>query len=70
MPSTAKPAHAWGAGVARSADGVTWQRGTTLVEGSRGEDAEADVGCMLQPNEDWWCLDTCHMSVADVQVRA
>lgn len=23
---------------------------------------------VLQPNSDWWALDTCHLTVSDVQV--
>ena len=50
-------AHA--AGVAVSGDGICWQRGHGSTEGARGQAKEADVGRVLEPNqEDWWWLDT------------
>ncbi|KAG2439414.1 hypothetical protein HXX76_004771 [Chlamydomonas incerta] len=55
-------------GVAISRDGITWQRGFDAIEGSRGADADADVGSVMQPNKDWWTFDTCHLAPGDVQV--
>lgn len=26
------------------------------------------MGIILEANADWWTMDTCHMTVADVQV--
>ncbi len=55
------------AGLAASADGITWQRGAGQVAGRAGLE---EVGRVLTPNtEDWWTLDTAHVSVSDVQVR-
>lgn len=58
------------AGVAVSADGINWLRGDGLVEGHRSAaDQLRDVGVVLGPNSDnWWTLDTAHLSVSDVQV--
>ncbi|GLI70313.1 hypothetical protein VaNZ11_015267, partial [Volvox africanus] len=55
-------------GVAVSRDGIHWVRGYDAVEGARGEDAAADVGTVLSPNQDWWTFDTCHLIPGDVQV--
>ena len=56
-------------GVAISSNGLDWQRGHGSIEGARGEAKAADVGRVLEPNEeDWWWLDTRHMAVSDVQV--
>lgn len=54
-----------------SADGINWLRGDGLVEGHRSaEEQLKDVGVVLGPNgENWWTLDTAHLSVSDVQVR-
>ncbi len=57
------------AGVTVSSNGIDWQRGHGSTEGARGQAKEADVGRVLAPNqEDWWWLDTRHLSVSDVQV--
>ncbi|GIL85766.1 hypothetical protein Vretimale_13208 [Volvox reticuliferus] len=55
-------------GVAVSRDGIRWSRGCDVIEGARGEDAAADVGTVLSPNQDWWTFDTCHLAPGDVQV--
>eukprot|EP00882_Tetradesmus_deserticola_P025671 GHRQ01028221.1.p1 GENE.GHRQ01028221.1~~GHRQ01028221.1.p1 ORF type:complete len:164 (+),score=56.56 GHRQ01028221.1:1087-1578(+) len=56
-------------GVAVSNDGINWLRGDASVEGLRGSAKDQDVGVVLRPNSDnWWTLDTCHLSVSDVQV--
>ncbi|EIE20651.1 hypothetical protein COCSUDRAFT_30400 [Coccomyxa subellipsoidea C-169] len=56
-------------GVASSRDGIEWTRGHGEIEGARGAAKEGDVGRVLAPNaEDWWWLDTRHMTVSDVQV--
>lgn len=56
------------AGLATSEDGIQWQRGGGAVAGRAGRE---EVGRVLAPNnEDWWWLDTAHVSVSDVQVRA
>lgn len=55
-------------GVTVSSDGINWSRGTGMVQGSRGIEARSDVGMFLEPNQDWWTFDTCHISVSDVQV--
>lgn len=55
-------------GVAVSSDGINWKRGEGRIQGARGVDRAADVGKVLEPNADWWWFDTCHMSVADVQI--
>lgn len=55
-------------GLAVSSDGLRWSRGHSNIEGSRGEGRASDVGRIMQPNEDWWTHDTCHMSVSDVQL--
>lgn len=58
------------AGVAVSRDGLSWSRGSGEIEGARGQDKDRDVGRVMAPNaEDWWWLDTRHMTVSDVQVR-
>jgi hypothetical protein len=54
-------------GVAVSRDGISWSRGFDAIEGSRGEDAAADVGRNIDPNGDWWTFDTCHLAPGDVQ---
>ena len=56
------------AGVAVSTDGISWQRGSGLIEGARGAAKEEDVGAVLRPNGDWWTCDTAGLAVADVQV--
>jgi hypothetical protein len=56
-------------GVAVSRDGLVWQRGRGAVAGERGAGAAQDVGAALRPNTDWWWMDTCHLSISDVQVR-
>ena len=53
--------------MAISVDGISWQRSTTNVSGDKGAGADSDVGAIMEPNKDWWTLDTCHMSVSDVQ---
>ncbi|CAL8468150.1 g7689 [Coccomyxa elongata] len=56
-------------GVAASSNGMDWERGHSDIEGARGAAKERDVGRVLAPNEeDWWWLDTRHMTVSDVQV--
>lgn len=57
-------------GVAVSSDGIDWLRGDGLVEGHRSAAEQSrDVGVVLGPNADnWWTLDTAHLSVSDVQV--
>eukprot|EP00890_Picochlorum_soloecismus_P003473 jgi/Picsp_1/4126/NSC_01635-R1_transcriptional regulator-like protein len=55
-------------GVAVSSDGLSWERGTGPIAGARGEDRSRDVGKIMEPNEDWWTHDTCHLSVSDVQI--
>ncbi len=56
--------------MASSRDGIEWTRGHGEIEGARGAAKEGDVGRVLAPNaEDWWWLDTRHMTVSDVQVR-
>ena len=58
-------------GVAVSDDGIGWRRGQGSVAGARGADKDADVGRVLEPNQDeWWWLDTRHLSVSDVQARS
>jgi hypothetical protein len=54
--------------VAVSSDGVSWVRGAARIEGARGPQRSLDVGKVLEPNGDWWWFDTCHLSVADVQI--
>lgn len=58
------------AGVAVSSDGINWLRRDGLVEGHRSAAEQSkDVGVVLGPNSDnWWTLDTAHLSVSDVQV--
>ena len=56
------------AGVAVSSDGITWQRGSGVIEGARGPQRALDVGKVLAPNGDWWWFDTCHLGVGDVQI--
>lgn len=52
--------------MAVSSDGVTWQRGSGPVAGTRDKD---DVGACLDANADnWWTLDTCAVAVSDVQL--
>lgn len=53
-----------------SSDGINWLRGDGLVEGHRSAAEQSrDVGVVLGPNSDnWWTLDTAHLSVSDVQV--
>ncbi|WPT17716.1 hypothetical protein PSENEW3_00005718 [Picochlorum sp. SENEW3] len=55
-------------GLAVSSDGLQWERGHGPISGARGESRSKDVGKVLQPNEDWWTHDTCHVSVSDVQI--
>lgn len=56
-------------GVAVSSDGLTWSRGSGMIEGQRGAAQAADLGCVLAPNKgDWWWLDTCHLHASDVQI--
>ena len=46
-----------------------WERGHGDIEGARGAAKDKDVGRVLAPNEeDWWWLDTRHVTVSDVQV--
>lgn len=56
------------AGVAVSADGLTWLRGEGGVEGTRGEGSDRDVGSVLGPSDDWWAFDTRALAVSDVQI--
>jgi hypothetical protein len=58
------------AGVAVSTDGINWLRGDGLVEGHRSAAEQyGDVGVVLGPNSDnWWTMDTAHLTVSDVQV--
>ena len=57
---------AQGVGVAVSTDGVTWQRSSGPVAGTRDKD---DVGKCLDANaDDWWTLDTSAVAVSDVQL--
>jgi hypothetical protein len=56
------------AGVAISSNGIDWKRGYGSIEGARGEAKAQDVGRVLEPNQDdWWWLDTRHLTVSDVQ---
>ena len=58
-----------GAGLAISGDGIDWERGAGDVETTTGEQGTAGLGRCLPPNgSDWWWLDTCHLTVSDVQV--
>ena len=53
-------------GVATSDDGIRWQRGSGVVQGTRKAD---DVGACLQGNdENWWTLDTMAVALGDVQL--
>ena len=52
--------------MARSSDGIHWQRSSGPVEGDR---SDTDVGACIDPNTDnWWTLDTCAVTVSDVQL--
>ena len=54
-----------------SEDGISWRRGHGGIAGARGAGGDADVGRVLEPNqEEWWWLDTRHLSVSDVQARS
>lgn len=56
-------------GVAMSEDGVNWTRGFGNISGAREQEKrDADVGKTMDQNEDWWWMDTCHLSPSDVQV--
>eukprot|EP00873_Tetraselmis_striata_P025374 jgi/Tetstr1/445638/TSEL_003443.t1 len=56
-------------GVAMSDDGVTWTRGFGAITGAREQEKrDADVGKIMEQNEDWWWMDTCHLAASDVQV--
>ena len=55
-------------GLAVSSDGITWSRGDGPISGARGEARSRDVGKIIEPNEDWWTHDTCHLFVSDVQI--
>ena len=57
------------AGLAVSSNGVDWARGSGDVEGSSGPERAQEVGRVLTPNPDWWCFDTAHVTVSDVQVQ-
>lgn len=49
-----------------SSDGISWQRGTGAVSGTRAAD---DAGaCMESDGGDWWTLDTHSLAVSDVQM--
>ena len=68
------------AGVATSSNGVDWERLPSASSASPSATAAQDQkkkdtkqlpqgqGCVMQPAEDWWTFDTCHMAVSDVQV--
>lgn len=70
------------AGVATSSNGVDWERLPSASSASPSATAAQDQkkkdtkqfpqgqGCVMQPGEDWWTFDTCHMAVSDVQVGA
>lgn len=55
-------------GLAVSKDGLTWERGHGAISGARGEGRAMDVGKIIEPNEDWWGHDTCHVAASDVQI--
>lgn len=57
------------AGLAVSSNGVDWARGSGDVEGSSSPERAQEVGRVLKPNPDWWCFDTAHVTVSDVQVQ-
>ncbi len=64
------------AGVATSSNGVDWTRVPSASSAAPSATAAEDKkssgpkgqGCVMQPGEDWWTFDTCHMAVSDVQV--
>ena len=64
------------AGVATSSNGVHWSRVPSASSAAPSATAAEDKkksgpkgqGCVMQPGEDWWTFDTCHMAVSDVQV--
>lgn len=67
-------------GVATSSNGVDWTRAPSASSAAPSATAEDDKkkkdensgpqgqGCVMQPGEDWWTFDTCHMVVSDVQI--
>ncbi|GAX80376.1 hypothetical protein CEUSTIGMA_g7815.t1 [Chlamydomonas eustigma] len=57
-------------GIAISKDGIHWVRGEGHISGEKGASAASDVGMVMEPNKDWWCFDTCHMQVSDVQIMS
>lgn len=72
--------HCASVGVATSSNGVDWTRAPSASSAAPSATAEDDKkkkdensgpqgqGCVMQPGEDWWTFDTCHMAVSDVQV--
>jgi len=58
-------------GLAVSDDGVTWRRGTgvveTMSEGGAASDG-SDCGVVLPLSGDWWTFDTAAVGAPDVQV--
>ena len=67
-------------GVATSSNGVDWERLPSAPSASPSATAAQDQskrdkklvpqgkGCVMEPGQDWWTFDTCHMAVSDVQV--
>ncbi|KAL0055171.1 hypothetical protein WJX82_008147 [Trebouxia sp. C0006] len=63
-------------GVATSSNGVDWTRVPSASSAAPSATAAEDKkksgpkgqGCVMQPGEDWWTFDTCHMAVSDVQI--
>ena len=67
--------------MATSSNGVDWERLPSAPSASPSSTAAQDQskrdqkltpqgkGCVMEPGQDWWTFDTCHMAVSDVQVR-
>ncbi|KAL3149569.1 hypothetical protein ABBQ32_002346 [Trebouxia sp. C0010 RCD-2024] len=67
-------------GVATSSNGVDWERLPSAPSASPSATAAQDQnkkdqklapqgkGCVMEPGQDWWTFDTCHMAVSDVQI--
>ncbi|DBA88790.1 TPA: hypothetical protein ACH3X1_004205 [Trebouxia sp. C0004] len=63
-------------GVATSSNGADWTRVPSASSAAPSATAAEDKkksgpkgqGCVMQPGEDWWTFDTCHIAVSDVQI--
>lgn len=55
-------------GLALSANGLLWTRGSTMVE--TDERGQGGAGKVLEPSSNWWSFDTRHVRTGDVIIMA